>query len=90
MGRTFEVRRKSENLPVAGYALMLFSRLGTRVWLFAVQCYESVEAFVMNKKNRRFSRETAVFLLVCSREKGRIERKEVSIMIKRLKQFICI
>ena len=36
MGRSLEVRRKSENLPVIGYTFVVFSRAGTHVWLYGL------------------------------------------------------
>jgi len=63
MGRSLEVRRKSENLPVVSFVCPVFSRFGTRCE-FLVLSFRTAISFV----------GTAVFLFCffeCPRDKGK-------------------
>jgi hypothetical protein len=90
MGRSFEVRRKSENLPVIGYTFVVFSRVGTHVWLYGLIFAGCGSICAGRFKTAVPFVGAAVFLLVCPRDKGRIERKEVNRMVKRHEHFICV
>jgi hypothetical protein len=70
MGRSFEVRRKPENLPVVGYTLVVFSRAGTLLdfrysWheLPVANCNRKSKIIILKLRNRRFSRGNGGFFI---------------------------
>jgi len=63
MGRSLEVRRKSENLPVVGCTWFVFSRAGTRLWLLHPGFSGLLKRLLIEKEDRRFSREDGGFFI---------------------------
>jgi hypothetical protein len=97
MGRSFEVRRKSENLPVIGYTLVVFSRTGTQMdfrylWhkSWNADCNRNLVpsevegSKIINLKSKTAVSlvRTAVFLLSCPREKGRKPKENAKAILR--------